>query len=159
MRKITSWSAPVALDSWWMLPFFLSHLSQGYSVNCEVLIERHPSRFVAEVGAAGRLQAEMGTIRGDAWWLPNAHSQQIVDAAHLWHCDGPEARADLHRSQRQRWEWEINVLSEEWIEFNKLTSRQHGIATIPLGVAIIDEEAPVTGLFQSFFVRVLEFVE
>lgn len=78
-----------------------------------MLIERHLSRFVAEVGAAGRLQVEVGTVRGDTRWLPNAHPQQIVDAVHLGHRDGPKTRADLHRSQRQRWEWQIYVIPGE----------------------------------------------
>jgi len=45
---------------------FLSHPSLKWYVNREVLIE-HLSRFVPEVGATGRLKAEVGAIRGDAW--------------------------------------------------------------------------------------------
>ena len=52
------------------------------SINCEMLIDICLV-FIAEVGAAGRFEAEVGTIRGDARRLPNAHPQQIVDAAHL----------------------------------------------------------------------------
>lgn len=52
------------------------------SINCEMLIDICLV-FIAEVGAAGCFEAEVGTIRGDARRLPNAHPQQIVDAAHL----------------------------------------------------------------------------
>lgn len=60
--------------------------------------------IVAEVGAVGRLEAEMGIVRRNTRWLPDAHPEQTAGATYLGPGDGQEARADLHRPQRQRWE-------------------------------------------------------
>lgn len=91
------------IEIWMKLIWCFFSLARKNTESMTVLIQQHLPQFVTEVGAAGRLEVEMGIVRGNTRWLPDAHPQQIADTTHLGHRQGPKARTNLYRSQRQRW--------------------------------------------------------